>query len=290
MSRTYEDLRRNAMVSVFLRQLEYYSGILFLTTNIVGVIDEAFKSRIHIALEYLAVDEKSTLEIWANLLRRIKRDGGKTEVKIKFDERSLLKFAGQHYRKHQRNGTTWNGRQIRNAFQTAISIGQYERLKNMAEAEARGEEPDKSTRHIRLSVAGFETVAETASDFEKYITKTRGDDRERAAMHQFRKDEHSQEPPARKSYPIRESTYRANAEGGTHKAGRSSKKHVQDYHENSDSSARPRTDQGKGAIKKTGLTRHDDHGNRGQSGPSHDYSDNESNEEIIEEYSENDED
>lgn len=48
--RNLEDLTRNAMVSVFLRVLEFYSGILFLTTNRVGTMDEAFKSRIHISL------------------------------------------------------------------------------------------------------------------------------------------------------------------------------------------------------------------------------------------------
>jgi hypothetical protein len=37
---------------VFLRVLEYYSGILFLTTNRVGIMDEAFKSRIHVSLYY----------------------------------------------------------------------------------------------------------------------------------------------------------------------------------------------------------------------------------------------
>lgn len=31
--RTCHDLVRNALVSIFLRQLEYYQGILFLTTN-----------------------------------------------------------------------------------------------------------------------------------------------------------------------------------------------------------------------------------------------------------------
>lgn len=53
--RNPQDLARNAMVSVFLRVLEFYAGILFLTTNRVGTIDEAFKSRIHISLycEYL---------------------------------------------------------------------------------------------------------------------------------------------------------------------------------------------------------------------------------------------
>lgn len=31
--RTTSDVVRNALVSVFLRKLEYYDGILFLTTN-----------------------------------------------------------------------------------------------------------------------------------------------------------------------------------------------------------------------------------------------------------------
>jgi SpoVK/Ycf46/Vps4 family AAA+-type ATPase len=48
--RNVNDFMRNAMVSVFMRALEFYSGILFLTTNRVGTMDEAFKSRVHISL------------------------------------------------------------------------------------------------------------------------------------------------------------------------------------------------------------------------------------------------
>lgn len=209
------------MNAVFLRQLEYYSGILFLTTNIVGVIDEAFKSRIHVALEYPAVDEESTLEIWSKMLQRIKRDNEKAEMKILFDEAALMKFAKRHYRKHRPNGTTWNGRQIRNAFQTAIGIGQYKRLEKIDEAAAQGIAPEKSSRHIRLTVASFETVAETTSDFERYITKTRGDDRERAAMHQFRRDDHSREPPPKKGYRTQVGMYKADEDVGASRSGRS---------------------------------------------------------------------
>lgn len=38
------NLTRNAVVSIFLRQLEYYQGILILTTNRVESIDPAFQS------------------------------------------------------------------------------------------------------------------------------------------------------------------------------------------------------------------------------------------------------
>lgn len=48
--RTKTDIERNALVSLFLRTLEYYDGLLFLTTNRVGTLDEAFRSRIHVTL------------------------------------------------------------------------------------------------------------------------------------------------------------------------------------------------------------------------------------------------
>ncbi|KUI70475.1 ATP-dependent zinc metalloprotease FtsH [Cytospora mali] len=44
--RDKRDLARNSLVSVFLRMLEYYSGILFLETNRSGVLDEGVTSRV----------------------------------------------------------------------------------------------------------------------------------------------------------------------------------------------------------------------------------------------------
>lgn len=43
--------------AVFLRVLEYYAGILFLTTNRIGGFDEAFASRIHMSLHYPQLTE-----------------------------------------------------------------------------------------------------------------------------------------------------------------------------------------------------------------------------------------
>jgi hypothetical protein len=43
--RSIHDIHRNALVSVFLRLLEYFQGILFLTTNRVETFDDAFQSR-----------------------------------------------------------------------------------------------------------------------------------------------------------------------------------------------------------------------------------------------------
>jgi len=48
--RSDNNIQRNAMVGIFLRLLEYHSGVMFLTTNRVKRFDEAFHSRISIAL------------------------------------------------------------------------------------------------------------------------------------------------------------------------------------------------------------------------------------------------
>lgn len=66
--RRKEDVQRNALVSVFLRALEYYTGILFLTTNRVGTIDEAFRSRIHMTLYYPPLNISQTKAIWEDNL------------------------------------------------------------------------------------------------------------------------------------------------------------------------------------------------------------------------------
>lgn len=66
--RSTNDIQRNAMVSVFLRLLERYQGIMFLTTNRPDEIDNAFKSRISISINYKDLDEDTRFKVWNNLL------------------------------------------------------------------------------------------------------------------------------------------------------------------------------------------------------------------------------
>ena len=67
-ARDERDIVRNAMVGVFLRLLEYHQGVLFLTTNRVKNIDQAFYSRISIGLEFPAAEDEKRAKIWMNLL------------------------------------------------------------------------------------------------------------------------------------------------------------------------------------------------------------------------------
>jgi hypothetical protein len=152
-------------VVVFLRVLEYYSGILFLTTNRVGAFDEAFKSRIHISLYYPPLDEESTIRVWEMNLQRTKRRKENSNFKIK--ENEILAFARAHYLREEGR---WNGRQIRNAFQTAIALAEYD----ANDGSSDGEEATRKTHRIILRKRHFETVAKASLDFDQYLKEVYG--------------------------------------------------------------------------------------------------------------------
>ncbi|CAG8781213.1 31289_t:CDS:2, partial [Gigaspora margarita] len=70
--RSTADLNRNMMVGIFLRLLEHYQGILFLTTNRVENFDEAICSRISMFLHYPELGPKERREVWTNFIKRAK--------------------------------------------------------------------------------------------------------------------------------------------------------------------------------------------------------------------------
>ncbi|CAE6423965.1 unnamed protein product [Rhizoctonia solani] len=70
------DLRRNGLVSIFLRVLEYHTGVLILTTNRIRTFDKAFVSRFSIAIHYPDLDQMSRLLIWKEFLVRASVDVG----------------------------------------------------------------------------------------------------------------------------------------------------------------------------------------------------------------------
>lgn len=54
---------------VFLRLLEYYKGVIFLTTNRGGMIDRAFQSRIALVIQYPVLDASAKRHIWETFVR-----------------------------------------------------------------------------------------------------------------------------------------------------------------------------------------------------------------------------
>jgi len=106
--RDMKDLTRNSLVSIFLRELEYYEGILILTSNRVGSFDEAFKSRIQLALHYENLGLSQRRKIWRNFMNRVRTvDSANVDYDDIIDHLDDLALVEM------------NGREIRNA----ITIG-----------------------------------------------------------------------------------------------------------------------------------------------------------------------
>ncbi|KAL8351071.1 hypothetical protein RB601_000793 [Gaeumannomyces tritici] len=203
------DLKRNALVSVFLRVLEYYSGILFLTTNRVGHLDEAFKSRIHVSLYYPPLTIQQTVAIFdvnirqlemieAEKQRLMSEEGSVVPKRPKMiiDKANLRQYAEWHWRAHEQ-WERWNGRQIRNAFQIAYSLAHSPENRPAMDGQGRvisqaqlrvgrpqpaavgGDNPmpagagDQALeRPLKLDYTQFEEVANVIEKFDNYLYDT----------------------------------------------------------------------------------------------------------------------
>lgn len=158
---------------VFLRVLEYYAGILFLTTNRIGDFDEAFASRIHMSLHYPPLDCPSTLKVFRLNLGMIKARYKERGRKIKMDEDEIMHVVIQYYQKHDR--ARWNGRQIRNACQTALALAEFDA---QPEGHKYDLKPVTSDVRVHLSVRHLETVSKAYLEFIEYLKEVHGADAE----------------------------------------------------------------------------------------------------------------
>ena len=61
------NLEHNAIVSEFLRTLEYFDGLLFLTTNRVDDVDDAILSRCIAVIRYEVPPRKDAIKLWKSL-------------------------------------------------------------------------------------------------------------------------------------------------------------------------------------------------------------------------------
>ncbi len=154
--------RQLSNIQVFLRSLEYYTGILFLTTNRVGYIDEAVKSRISLSVHCPALDLKQALRIWNLNLDRVLEIRSPT---LEADDRQrleLYQWASSNLRDQKTGSIIWNGRQIRSAFSTAAAL-----------AESEIQDPSKGTK-MCLETRFFDIVMKATQDFDEYLLATRG--------------------------------------------------------------------------------------------------------------------
>ncbi|KAI9766662.1 MAG: hypothetical protein M1839_004785 [Geoglossum umbratile] len=117
--RTHSDLARNGLVSVFLRKMEYFRGLLFLTTNRIGHIDDAFLSRVHVVIGFKRLNDRMRSLIWKGFFDKLKLER-KGDVVVAVNARKYV-LESDEVKKLQ-----WNGREIRNAFQTSLALAEFE--------------------------------------------------------------------------------------------------------------------------------------------------------------------
>jgi hypothetical protein len=171
--RTKLDFKRNGLVAVFLRVMEYYAGILFLTTNRIGDFDEAFTSRIHISLYYPELDNDKTVKVFKLNMCMIRERFAKKGRRIDIDEMGIGGFASHHFTAHPQ--ARWNGRQIRNACQTALALAEFEAQGNSHQDILR---PDAV---VTLGVKQFEIVRDAYVKFSEYMNNLYGSNSARRA-------------------------------------------------------------------------------------------------------------
>ena len=102
-ARTQHHLQHNTLVSVFLRQLEYFQGVMILTTNRVTVFDEAVQSRIHLGIKYDQLSKKAKAEIWTAFIQQANKVSttgiGAPLSPKQLDDLSRKEFNGRQVRK-----------------------------------------------------------------------------------------------------------------------------------------------------------------------------------------------
>ena len=140
-------------------------GLLFLTTNRPGHIDDAFTSRIAICIKYTPLTDESRTEMWDGLSEKLQRDmnkQNKEQNKHKAPHHIRIDYSAINYVKNDNavKELKWNGREIRNALSTAISLARYNAVKSGVDVHKEG---------FSVSMNDFKSVVKMSAEFKTYM-------------------------------------------------------------------------------------------------------------------------
>ncbi|KAI4251386.1 MAG: hypothetical protein L6R35_007611, partial [Caloplaca aegaea] len=134
-AREKNEMERNVLVSVLLRVMEYYEGILILTTNRIRMFDVAVQSRVHLAVRYQEFSDRDRKQVFMKFYDQLTTQNCDELIPLKdyikeFDE-------------------TFNGRQIRNVFSSALALAREEKR--------------------NVLVSDFKKVVKVTKEFQHYL-------------------------------------------------------------------------------------------------------------------------
>jgi hypothetical protein len=157
--------------------MEYYNGVLFMTTNRIGKLDPAIVSRVHISLHYKKFGEEELRNVFKLNIEQLKHVEEQIyketrEARLYIAEDDILQFASEHYHRHKDSMETscWNGRQIRNAFVVASALARQD-----GESKSRRRSPQLLSSH-------FEEVEKFTSEFDMFRAHLMGGDDSHLAL------------------------------------------------------------------------------------------------------------
>ena len=134
--RSLNNLERNALVATFMPLVDNVTGTLILTSSRVGTFDEAFRSRINLAVHFKPLGWEQRGSIWRKLL---------TKAQLSEDaEHDLVK----HVELAKMN---MNGRQIHNIVSGAQQLASYKK--------------------IPLDYGTLQQVIRSSEQFDKYLVQ-----------------------------------------------------------------------------------------------------------------------
>lgn len=121
------------------------------------------------SLHYPALDEISTMKVFKLNLDMIKN---RLKDRIRIDEDEIVLAAVTHWREHK--DARWNGRQIRNACQTALALAEND-------AQPKGQKyniKEKTTAKVHLTLEHLKIVSDSYLEFTDYLKAVHGADAE----------------------------------------------------------------------------------------------------------------
>ena len=107
-------------------------------------------------------------------------DSPDSPLQVRFNREDIEAFAIKHW-KDSPEASRWNGRQIKNAFQTAISLAEWDHFQQ-TDGNPRPEGPLLTRDHFKI-------VAKASSHFDNYLVHVRGTDQTRAKATESRRDD-----------------------------------------------------------------------------------------------------
>jgi hypothetical protein len=175
IKRVEASFKRNSIQSVFLRQIEYYSGIIIMMTNFNASMDHSFINRVTLAYVYPPLNKNAVRQIWKFYVDNISQfvtDHGHGKPKVsdesgkgweKVYDEANAKYANTDQLGEKEESPWWSGRQLRTAFRLAVSLALRQAVRDQGRALRKDD-------FVHLTTQNFVDAFSASTDFSCLVS------------------------------------------------------------------------------------------------------------------------